>query len=124
MSRLNENSPVRLNLLVIYVADLEVSCDFYRALGLTFVSEQHGSGPVHHAAVLDGMVVELYPRKPDRPAAQLRLGFQVAAVDSVVQRLQERGVRVISAPKESPWGRRAVVEDPDGHSVELVQVVV
>lgn len=121
MSADNQNSIARLNLVVIYVADLEASCAFYRCLGLTFVSEQHGAGPAHYAAVLDGMVLELYPRKSDRLAAQLRLGFQVTAVDSVVRHLQERGARVISAPKESPWGRRAVVEDPDGHSIEVVQ---
>jgi predicted enzyme related to lactoylglutathione lyase len=28
---------------------------------------------------------------------------------------------VISAPKDSDWGRRAVVADPDGHRIELLE---
>lgn len=112
---------IELNLVVIYTADLQLACDFYRCLGLVFVSERHGTGPEHYAATLGQVVFELYPRKPETPSTQLRLGFRVPAVESVVQQLQDRGVRIISAPKESPWGLRAVVADLDGNSVELVQ---
>ena len=44
-----------------------------------------------------------------------------ASVDAAVMRLQEIGVEVISTPKDSPWGRRAVVDDFDGHRVELAE---
>lgn len=31
------------------------------------------------------------------------------------------GVKVISSPNVSPWGRRAVVENPEGHRIELTE---
>jgi predicted enzyme related to lactoylglutathione lyase len=33
------------------------------------------------------------------------------------------GATVVSEPRDSPWGRRAVVDDPEGQRVELVSVV-
>jgi lactoylglutathione lyase len=41
--------PPSLNLIVIRAADLDKSLAFYRALGLEFAQEQHGTGPVHYA---------------------------------------------------------------------------
>ena len=48
--------------------------------------------------------------------------LSLVAVDAIVQRLEEAGAKVVFAPKSSPWGRRAVVEDPDGHRVELTDL--
>jgi lactoylglutathione lyase len=45
----------------------------------------------------------------------------VEDVDAVVKELATvEGVQILSAAKDSEWGRRAVVADPDGHRVELV----
>jgi len=30
------------------------------------------------------------------------------------------GAEIVNGPHDSPWGRRAVVRDFDGHTVELV----
>ena len=37
-------------------------------------------------------------------------------------RLEDWPGAVLSPPKDSEWGRRAVVTDPDGHRVELLQL--
>ena len=61
-----------------------------------------------------------YPQ-PDGPAetAGTRIGFEVDDVVEMVKRLTAAGGVLISPPKMSPWGLRAVVADPDGHRVEL-----
>ena len=112
----------RLNLVVLRVADLDRSAAFYRQLGLTFTRHAHGNGPEHDACASDGFVFELYPATPDQPVtASTRIGFAVADVDELVRRLTElEGCRLVTAAKDSPWGRRAVVTDPDGHRVELI----
>ena len=51
----------------------------------------------------------------------MRIGFRVTSVDAMVGALEKTGAHVHSPPKNSQWGRRAVVEDLDGHHVELTE---
>ena len=112
----------RLNLLMLRVADLERAVIFYRLLGLDFIKHAHGSGPEHYACELPGIVFELYPATPEQPvSASTRLGFAVADVDALVTKLASASTQILSAPRTSEWGRRAVLIDPDGHRVELLQ---
>jgi hypothetical protein len=113
---------VQLNLLVIRSANMERAAAFYRLLGLEFVKHRHGNGPEHLACELDGVVFEIYPRQSDMDSTMAaRLGFRVGSVDDTVDQLRAAGATIVSPPKESPWGHRAVVDDPDGHRLELTQ---
>lgn len=116
----NKESP-ELNLVVVYAHDLEAARNFYASLGLSLRAEQHGNGPRHYAAMMGAAVFEIYPERHGEQKGELRIGFQVASVDGIIQRLRQRQVPILSEPKESAWGRRAVVEDPDGNRVELTQ---
>ena len=114
----------RINLIVIRSVDLNRAESFYQNLGLTFVRHRHGSGPEHMASESAGFVFEVYPRSNDRDStSHVRLGFVVDDIDAIIQRLREASVEVVTAPYESPWGRRAVVKDHDGHTVELTSKV-
>jgi lactoylglutathione lyase len=42
-------------------------------------------------------------------------------VDEVVVALGDVPGAIVSPAKDFEWGRRAVLTDPDGHRVELVQ---
>ncbi|HEX2619522.1 MAG TPA: VOC family protein [Phototrophicaceae bacterium] len=115
-----------VNLLVLRTADLEASLTFYRTLGLELVEEQHGTGPVHYACVLDGLVLEIYPGKPGaapdrKQAGATVIGFQIDDLDAMVVMLQSQSVIILTAPQISAWGKRAVVQDPDGRAIELNQ---
>lgn len=111
-----------LCLVVIRSADLSRSRTFYEALGLTFTDEQHGSGPRHLACQLGQTVFEVYPIEPAaQPTTSVRLGLRVVDVNGAVSAAAVAGGTIRSAAKDSPWGRRAVVVDPDGHAVELLQ---
>ena len=109
-----------LNLIVIHSQDLEISKRFYETLGISFTYEQHGKGKKHLSAVMEGMVFEIYPRNNNIDTSAVRLGFRVESVDKILEDLQEIGVVVISPPKNSQWGRRAVILDPDGYKVEVI----
>ncbi len=111
----------KLSLIVVYARNLEATREFYAALGITFQDEQHGNGPRHYAATLGGAVFEIYPLRDDEPIGGLRLGFGVESVDRTVQSLRQRQVKIVTEPRDSPWGRRAVVADPNGNRVELTQ---
>lgn len=112
----------RLNLIVIRSLDTVRLVAFYQMLGISFVEEQHGSGPVHCAADLDGLVLEVYPAKTaDEVNKTIRLGFEIEDVAATVNALRASGVEIANDVKQSQWGLRAVVRDCDGRTVELVQ---
>ncbi|YCM43434.1 VOC family protein [Verrucomicrobiaceae bacterium 227] len=106
------------NLFVIRASDIEASKDFYELLGLRFTLHKHGKGAEHYAWESPAFVFEIYPES-GTSSEGARVGFSVPDVDSTIANLRDAGCKVVSDPKDSPWGRRAVVRDPDGHSVEL-----
>ena len=108
-----------MNLIVLRVANLDRSRRFYETLGIQFVRERHGTGPEHFAATVGGVVFELYPAAEGACTERLRLGFRLACVDTAVAAVRELGIEVVSRSADGPWGRRAVVADPDGNRVEL-----
>lgn len=115
-------SPPIVNLLAIRSKDIDRAVTFYEAIGLKFDKHSHGTGPEHYACDQGGFVFEIYPLTPNQqPTAWTRVGFSINNVDTLVDTLSQAGAKVISCPKTSEWGRRAVVKDFDGHSVELVE---
>jgi catechol 2,3-dioxygenase-like lactoylglutathione lyase family enzyme len=107
--------------MVIRSPNIDRAVRFYAVLDLQFVKHSHGTGPEHFSSEVYGFVFEIYPLAEGQPpTTSARVGFVVGDVDSVVQLLAEAGATVVSVPRDSPWGRRAVVRDFDGHSVELV----
>ena len=114
-------APPMVNLLVLRSPDIHRAARFYRALGLLFTAERHDTGPEHYSSSVNGCVFELYPLAAGRePTTATRIGFSVDSVDELVPLVQAVGAEVVSAPHDSEWGRRAVVRDLDGHTVELV----
>lgn len=113
--------PPRANLLVLRSLDIHRAARFYQTLGLSFTLERHGDGPEHYSSDVKGFVFELYPLAEGRPPTSgTRLGFRVESVDELVSLAQSIGAEVVVAPHDSEWGRRAVIRDLDGHTVELV----
>ena len=122
LNQRKSSSTSRLNLIVIRSVEPSRTMTFYKMLGMDFQEEQHGSGPVHWAADLDGIVLEIYPAKSaDEVDAAIRLGFNVNDAASVLNTLRLSDVETISDLKQTKWGLRAVVRDSDGRSVELVE---
>lgn len=113
---------ISLNLVVLRSPDMARVAAFYAQLGFDFSKHRHGNGPEHYAAEIAGGVFEIYPQMEGGPSTLgTRVGFKVSALDAVIARLGGYPGAVISAPKDSEWGRRAVIADPDGHRVELVE---
>ena len=115
---------VLLKLLVIKTHDMPTVRRFYAALGLEFVEERHGAGPLHYAAKIGEMVLEIYPLADGKAADDsLRLGFAVANLEERLTGLADAGGKVLKPLKETPWGPMALVADPDGRRVELYRHV-
>ena len=108
-----------LCLVVARVSDLAGSRQFYERLGLTFSSEKHGRGPEHLSAQVGGIVLELYPRAPGLLTEGLRLGFVVEDLAAVTTSFGT----AVTEDHERNGQRVVVVQDPDGHKIELIQAL-
>jgi lactoylglutathione lyase len=111
-----------LNLLVLRAADIERTGSFYSVLGLSLVQEKHGCGPVHYSCDLGTMVLEIYPAGSigAEPGTGM-MGFTVSSLSHVLPMIESMGCSIVTAPASSDRGLRAVVKDPDGRRVELIE---
>lgn len=109
-----------LNLVVIRARDMERVARFYAALGVCFERHRHG-GPEHLSSSGGGVVFEIYPARSGESTISTRLGFSVPSLEGALSDLRGINATVLAEPSETPYGRRAVVEDFEGHKVELYE---
>jgi lactoylglutathione lyase len=50
------------------------------------------------------------------------VGFEVTDLDSTVKKLKERRLKFFKRPKEEPFGKHAIVQDPDGHLISIAEI--
>jgi catechol 2,3-dioxygenase-like lactoylglutathione lyase family enzyme len=120
----------RLDATGLIVSDVKASVAFYRLLGLDFPDDAEGHV---EAALPGGFRVMLDTEETIRsfdpgwspPAGGHRssLAFlcdSPSEVDEMYRTLLDAGGRAHKAPWDAFWGQRyALVEDPDGHVVDL-----
>ena len=113
--------------LVLWTHALDETVALLKVLGVPLEREQHDEGPVHWACELSGVHLAIYgapgsERAPGhREAGSTLIGLRVASVDASVEVARRHGAKILSEPDEYPWGRRALVEAPDGRAIELNQ---
>jgi len=113
--------------IVLRAGDLAAVVAFYRAVGVPLEEERHDDGPLHFACELGPIHFAVYgadapgaaPRRRDGGASQV--GFQVDSLEAVFSAAVEVGATVLLEIEDVPWGRRALVTDPDGRTVEFNQ---
>lgn len=111
-----------LNLIVLRAQDPPALAEFYGLLGLRFQLEQHGNGLRHMACDTGAVVVEIYPCTDTHPSTRsVRLGFTVDDLDGRCDAVAMSQGRLVRAPHTTVWGRRATIEDPEGHIVDLLE---
>ncbi|MCP2167864.1 VOC family protein [Goodfellowiella coeruleoviolacea] len=122
----------QLTFVKVVVDDLDAQAEFYRCvLALTAVHRLSGGAGEgrYEQLVLAGsgagptVLLVRYPDRAVPPAGEVVLGFGVADVDEVVRAAVAAGGSVRVEPRALPGTgmRVAVVTDPEGHALELVQ---
>ena len=95
---------------------------FYAALGLHFTKHRHGKGPEHLSSTIGETVFEIYPsNSASESTVSTRLGFSVPSLTNALGQLRGLDAKVLVEPSDTPYGRRAVVKDFEGHKVELYE---
>ena len=50
------------------------------------------------------------------------VGFEVTDLDLTIKKLKEKRVKFFKRPKEEPFGKHAIVKDPDGHLISIAEI--
>jgi len=101
--------------VVLRCADLERTRQFYEALGLQLVPEQHGSGLKHYSSDVGGVILEFYPFA-GKPTSGLQLGLVVPDIGRVIESLRSWTTVTMD---DSGGAAVVTIRDPDGHRIEL-----
>jgi lactoylglutathione lyase len=117
---------------IVYVDDVAASLTFYEGVLDTerhHLDEDGSYGEIEYGETRIGFAASWHARRnldipfrrndrSDEPGA-FELYFVVEEVDGAFNRALEAGGSAASHPADKPWGRTAIVRDPDGVLVEL-----
>lgn len=110
----------KFSVVMLVCSDLTRSRDFYRdVLGLRALQDLP-KRPVRFQ-LSDGAVLSLHRKSgvlAVRPGS-LQLGFTVENVDEFVASCEALGVPVFQDPCDEPFGRVAIIGDPDGYPLQV-----
>ncbi len=113
----------KIGAVILLVSDMERSIDFYRnTLGLPLKNSSHDWAEFFK----DGTTLALHPmkkpkQKPESKAGML-VGFMVGSMDETSANLKRKNVKFLKEPKEEPFGKHAIVLDPDDYMISIVQL--
>ena len=113
----------RIGAVILLVSDMKKSLMFYREiLGMELKKEsedwiefvKHGS-----------TVLALHPAKKRKITKNnsMLVGFNVNNLESVCSELEKKEVKFYKRLTEEPFGKHAIIKDPDGHLISLVEMI-
>lgn len=113
-----------LSSIIINTAHPEEMLRFYSRLGLHFEMKQVSKGGQCHKAYLGGVELTFFAVKETARAKSpdLQLTIRVGGLEAMVQELTSiEGVQCLLDPTHLPDGKKAILLDPDGRAVELIE---
>lgn len=108
------------SMLMVLCRDLAVSRDFYRnVMGLRVLNDQVPNWVDFDLG--DGRRLGLHPEGAGRKVTPgtLQLGFSVPNIDKFITDARLMGARILQDPFDAPFGRIAILSDPDGYAVQV-----
>jgi predicted enzyme related to lactoylglutathione lyase len=108
------------SMLMVLCRDLVASRDFYRnVMGLRVLNDQVPNWVDFDLG--DGRRLGLHPEGAGRKVTPgtLQLGFSVPNIDKFITDARLMGARILQDPFDAPFGRIAILSDPDGYAVQV-----
>lgn len=109
--------------ITVNTPNLENMVRFYEILGCKFAKVKVTIGGELFRSSLEGFELSLMSIQSATTGhyPKVMMGFRIHDMESKVEKLSSiPGVIMILDPTDMPDGRKAILQDPDGHSVELV----
>ncbi|MBX2989025.1 MAG: VOC family protein [Bdellovibrionaceae bacterium] len=116
----------QLTSLIINTAHPVEMLEFYGRLGLHFETKKISKGGQCHKAFIGPVELSLFEAHagaPFRAAPDVQLTFRIMELDKVVRDLSLiKGVECLMDPTLLPEGKKAILLDPDGRAIELIEM--
>ena len=109
--------------ITVNTPNLENMVRFYEILGCEFSKVKVSIGGELFRSSIDGFELSLLSIKSAQTTSfpKVMMGFRIQDMDAKVAKLNTiPGVITILDPTDMPDGKKAIIQDPDGHSVELM----
>jgi len=110
----------KVDAVILLVSNMKRSISFYKnTLGLPLKT----NSPDWAGFFKDGTTLALHPYKKNaRAGTGALVGFMVSSMDETYKELKKRKVRFLKKPKDESFGKHAIILDPDGYMVSIVQL--
>jgi catechol 2,3-dioxygenase-like lactoylglutathione lyase family enzyme len=112
----------KVGAVILLVSNMEKSIRFYRdILGIPVKTKSKDWTEFFNKDT----VLALHPAKKKskiKTGSGILVGFEVSDLDSTVNTLKQKKVKFFKKPKKEPFGKHAIVQDPDGHLVSIAEI--
>ena len=111
----------RIGAVILLVSDMKRSIRFYRdVLGMELKEKSKDWTEFSKS----GTVIALHPsgKKRFKKNSSMLIGFSVSDFDDVCSGLKKKKVKFYKKPKEEPFGKHTIIQDPDGHLISIMQM--
>ena len=112
----------RIGDVILLVSNMEKSVKFYRdTLGLPIKTKSKDWTEFFN----NDTVMALHPAKKKsniKTGSGMLVGFEVGELEATVKKLKEKKVKFFKKPKKEPFGKHAIVKDPDGHLISIAEI--
>jgi lactoylglutathione lyase len=112
----------KVGAVILLVSNMEKSIKFYRdTLELPIKTKSKDWTEFFK----NDTVLGLHPARKKsnlKTGSGILVGFEVSDLSSTMKKLREKKVRFFKRPKEEPFGKHAIVQDPDGHLISIAEI--
>jgi lactoylglutathione lyase len=112
----------KVGAVILLVSNMEKSIRFYGdILGLPIKTKSKDWTEFFNRDT----VLALHPAKKKgkmKTGSGMLVGFEVSDLDLTVKKLREKKIKFFKKPKEEPFGKHAIIQDPDGHLVSIAEI--
>jgi lactoylglutathione lyase len=112
----------KVGAVILLVSNMEKSIKFYRdTLELPIKTKSKDWTEFFK----NDTVLALHPARKKsnlKTGSGILVGFEVSDLGSTMKKLREKNVRFFKRPKEEPFGKHAIVQDPDGHLISIAEI--
>jgi catechol 2,3-dioxygenase-like lactoylglutathione lyase family enzyme len=70
-------------------------------------------------------VLALHPARKKssiKTGSAMLVGFEVGDLDGAISDLRRRDVKFFKQPTDEPFGKHAIIKDPDGHLISIAEI--
>jgi methylmalonyl-CoA/ethylmalonyl-CoA epimerase len=124
-----------LNLIGLYVKDIETTVSFYKELGFELVSNDGSVAEIKLNEVHIQFIAQETASNQDESFQKdaygepkgtgVYINVEVDNANNYYKQLQESGIKPSTEPKDWPWGQREfVVRDPDRYKLVFYEKIV